>query len=179
MQLAVGAFFLRVGESSHALKSGFLHEVYQLVEVFLRFTGKSHHQRSPDGDTRHAPSDFFQQGDGLLARHVAQHGFQHVVGDMLQGYIQVFADVVVPVHHVEKFQRELVGIGIMKSDPFHALDVGNTLNEVSDMMLSVEVHAVIGQFLLDHLEFLHALAHEISHFLQDFLLGAAMMTASD
>ena len=45
---------------------------------------------------------------GILLADVAMHGCEHVVGDVLKSNIDVFADILLLLHNIEEFHRELV-----------------------------------------------------------------------
>ena len=45
----------------------------------------------------------------------------------------------------------------MEPNPFHTGDVGHALHQLCNMLLAIDVNAIIGQFLCNHLKLLHAL----------------------
>ena len=98
---------------------------------------------------------------------VPVHLRQHMVGDMLQGDVQILAHIVVLTHHVKQFQWELVGIGIVKSYPFHALDVCHFVDKLSYPCLAIKITAIIGEFLFDDLKFSHSLTYKLFHLFQN------------
>ena len=93
---------------------------------------------------------------GLCLGHMPAHTFQHPVRDVLQGNIEIFADIGLLTHHLQQLPREMGGICIMEPNPFHAGDVGHALHQLCNMLLAINVNAIISQFLCYHLELLHA-----------------------
>ena len=176
---AVGSFFLRVGKGAHALKSLFAYEVEKFVEILICLAWESDHQRSADVNAWHAFADSLQQIDGFLLRYVAMHAGEHVVADVLEGNVEIFAYVWLLAHHVQKIHRELVWISVMQANPFHAWNISHLADEFGNMMLAVNIYAVVGEFLSDNLKLLHAFCHQFAHLLQNLFLRTGNMLAGD
>ena len=100
---------------------------------------------------------------GFLLRHMTLHTVKHVVADMLQGDIQIVADILLLSHHAQQVPWEVCGIGIVQTNPLHALYVSHLLNEFSNMLLAIDIYAIVRQFLGNHLKLLGSLTHQIAH----------------
>ena len=87
---------------------------------------------------------------------MAVHAGEHVVGDVLQGDVEILAHVGTRRYDVEQLQGKLVGVGIMEANPLYALYVGHVVYELGDVTLAVDVDAIIGQLLGNDLYLLHA-----------------------
>ena len=74
-------------------------------------------------------ANFLYKVYGLLLCDVTVHGVKHVVADVLQGNIKIFANVGTLTNDIEQLQRKLVGVGIMEADPLYALYVGHVVYE--------------------------------------------------
>ena len=78
---------------------------------------------------------------------------------MLQGNIQILANIIVFANHTEQFPREMCGIGIVQSYPLHTFNVGHAVYQFGNMLASVNIYAIISQFLSYDLKLLRSLTH--------------------
>ena len=60
-------------------------------------------------------------------------------------------------------------IGIVQTNPLYPFDICHLLNQFCNMLLAIDVHTIIRQFLSNHVELLGALTHQITHLIQDLL----------
>ena len=155
----VGTLFFRILEGAHPLELCPTDELLKLLEILFGFSRESHHERRTDMYSGHFGAHFLYQPHGLLLSSVAMHPAEHMVGNVLQGDVEIFAYIWLLPHHVEQFHRELVGIGIVQAYPSYTLDVGHPANQLRYMTMAVQVYAIIGQFLGDDLELLHAVSN--------------------
>lgn len=107
------------------------------------------------------------------------HPSEHIITDVLQGYIEIFADIGFLPYDIEELQRELVRVRIVKAYPLHAGNVGHTLYELCDTRLSIDVDTVVSQFLLYNLKLLHALADKFPHLIEYILHLTASVRSRD
>ena len=173
----IGTVLLGIGKGAHTLKARPFHKVHQLLEVLVGLAWESHHQRGADMDAGHLTSHPLDKCHRLRLRGVAAHTCQHMVADMLQGDIQVAAHVFLLAHHVEQAPGEMCGIGVMQTNPLHALDISHLFYEFGNTLFAIQVYAVVGQFLCDDLKLLRTLTHQPAHLVQDLLHGAALVSA--
>ena len=115
----------------------------------------------------------------LFLGHMSVHACEHVVRDVLKGYIKVFTYIMVVADDVKQLHGELVGISIVQTYPLYALYGSHIRDKVCDMTLAVEVYTIICQFLRDNLKLLHSLSHKATHLVKDFLLRTAYMLAGN
>ena len=73
---------------------------------------------------------------------MAAHVRQHCVINVLQGDIEIFADIAATRHDFKNIIRKIGGIGIVKSYPFDALDVGDAVNELRECVPPLCVETV-------------------------------------
>ena len=99
-----------------------------------------------------------------------------MVGNVLQGYIKIFADVRLFTHHAQQVPWEVGRIGIMQANPLHSWNVGHTFHQFSNVLLTVNVNTIVRQFLGNDIQLLHALANQPAHLVKDFLHGTALVT---
>ena len=149
------------------------------MEILICLAWKTNHQRSADVNAWHAFADGLQQIDGFLLRYVAMHAGEHVVADVLEGNVEIFAYVWLLAHHVQKIHWELVWISVMQANPFHARNISHLADEFGNMMLSVNIHAVVGEFLSDNLKLLHAFSNQFAHLLQNFFFWSGNVLAGN
>ena len=106
---------------------------------------------------------------------MALHAIKHVVGDVLQGNVQILADILLLTHHPQQFPRKMSGIGIVETNPFDALDISHLFNEFCDMLLAVDINTVVSQFLSNDLKLARALTHQPAHLIQNLLHGTTLV----
>ena len=61
---------------------------------------------------------------------------------MLQGNVQIFADIVTAGHYGQDVVREVRRVSIVEPDPFHAGDVSNGVDKFCQFGVSVYVLSV-------------------------------------
>ena len=173
------AVLFAVGKGAHALEACPAGEIQQLLEGFVVLARMSDHESGADMYARHFLAESLDEGVGLLAGDMAPHGCQHGVGDVLEGDVEVAADVLVAVDDGQEFPGEVGRIGIVETNPAYAGDVCHAVDELCDGATVVEVHAVVGELLRDDVKLLDADSHELAHFLEDVLNGAAAVATCD
>ena len=149
------------------------------MEVFLSLARETHHQSGTDMNARHTLTDGLEQIDGFLLAHVAMHSVEHIVADMLQGDVKILTYVWLLAHHIEQIERELVRISIVQTNPLHTRNIRHAADEFGDVMLAVQVHAVVGELLSDNLEFLHTIGYQLAHLVEDFIHRTGNVLAGD
>ena len=107
------------------------------------------------------------------------HPIKHMVRDMLQGNVHVFAHFLLFTHHIKQFHGEIRGIGIVQTYPFQFLYLCQFSDQFSDSSLPIEVETIESKFLGDDKQFSHAPIHQLLCLLEDVLHGAAHMFACD
>ena len=90
----------------------------------------------------YTPTYFGKKLAGLFAVDMPAHVCEHVVADMLQGDVEIFAHIVMFRHHVEYIHREVGGIGVVQTYPFHAGYPGNAVDKLGETVTAVKVGAV-------------------------------------
>ena len=117
-----------VGEGAHSLETHVSCELHQLFEVVVRLSGIAHHQRGTQVNAGHFfpnPGDEFV---GLFFRNMPSHALQHRVTDVLEGDVEVFADVLALAHHTQQFVWKMRWIAVMQPQPLHARHVRQSLD---------------------------------------------------
>ncbi len=107
----------------------FFDEVEQFIEIFIGFPGESYHQGGADVYAGDFSAHFVQQAAGLVGRYVPAHIVQHIVGNVLEGYVEICAHVFTACHHVKKPVGEFRRVCVMQANPFHPVDIGETVNQ--------------------------------------------------
>ena len=171
------AIFLGVGKGSHSVELGPADKFLQLLKFRLAFAWKSHHQRGSDVDARHFTSQLLDELVGVFLIDIASHVGKDAGADVLKRDVEILADVLLLSHHSEQVHREVLGIGIVQTYPFHSLNVSHPFNEFRNLLLAVEVDAVVGEFLCNDLKLFHSLSHQVLHFCQNLLHWARMVLA--
>ena len=179
VQGAVRSFFLAVGKGAHALEACPARELQQFGESLVGLARMSHHERRAQMDAGQLVAKALDEVVGFSLRDGAPHGFEDGVGDVLQRHVEVAADVGVTLHHSQQFPREISGICVVETYPFHPFDVGHSVDEFGDGATTVKVYAVVGQLLGDDVELAHATGHQLAHLIEDVLDGPAVVATGD
>lgn len=137
----------------------------------------AYEQGGADVDAGDFAAHFLDELDGLLACDVAVHESEYVVAAVLEGYVEVFADVVSLAHDAKQVVGEVGGVGVVEAYPFYAGDVGDAFYEFGDFLFFIEVGAVEGDFLFDYLKFFDSAAYEFFDFCYDVFHGAGFVFA--
>ena len=175
----ISTLLLRISKGTHTLKALSTNEFEQFMEVFLSLTRETYHQSGADMNARHTLTDGLEQINGFLLAHVAMHSVEHIVADMLQGDVKILTYVWLLAHHIEQIERELVRISIVQTNPLHTRNIRHAADEFGDVMLAVQVHAVVGEFLGDNLEFLHTIGYQLAYLVEDFIHRTGNVLAGD
>ena len=78
---------------------------------------------------------------------------------MLEGYVDVVADIVMPTNDLDGIGGKRGGIGVVQTYPCGTTFGGKTFEEVSQTAATVEVEAIIGGVLRDDDELLRTLCN--------------------
>ena len=76
-------------------------------------------------NARHTVADDGEQIESFLLGYMAMHAGKHVIADMLQGNIEILADVWLIAHHIEQIEWELIWVSIMQTNPLDTRNVGH------------------------------------------------------
>ena len=136
------ALLLAVGECAHALETLLPDKLHQLFKVGLFLSGEANHQSGADMYARHTATDFSQKPASLVGGYVAAHVGQHAVGYVLQGDVEIFADIIPAGHHVEYIHREIGGVGVMQPYALHTGDVGQAVDELRQAVSAIKVKPI-------------------------------------
>ena len=170
MTCRICAIFLTVGKRSHALETLTLHEIDKELEVLFGLTWETHHERGAKMNARNFLADTSQKLFRLLASDMPKHSVEHMVGRMLKGNVEIFADIRVFSHHRQKVEREIVRIGIMKANPLDTRNLCYLLNKFCDIEPAIKILAIACQILSDELELMHSIGNERTDLL-DYLFN--------
>ena len=164
----IGALFFRIGKCTHTIETCRTDKFHQFLKILLRFTRMTYHQCSTQMNARHLLTELLYQLIGFCLRHMATHLLQHVIADMLQGNVHILTYVIVFTHHAEQIFREMSGISIMQTNPFHTRDMCHLFYQIRQHLFFIQIHSVIGQFLCNDLKFFHPFGNQQAHFVQNF-----------
>jgi hypothetical protein len=91
---------------------------------------------------------------------------------VLQGYVEVLADVVVAGDGLQQAIGDAVGVGIEEAQPAQAVDAGESVEQVGETVFQAKVFAVAGGVLADEGNFLDAAGDELLRLGDDRLEAA-------
>ena len=99
----------------------------------------------------------------------AQHGRELGVGDVLEGDIEVLADLGLGGHHLDDILGEGGRIGVVEADPLDAVDAAQPPQQFGQHAFAVEVETVVGGVLRDDDQFAHAPLSQFAGLLLELL----------
>ena len=192
-----GARFFRVLEASDGVELDFFDEVEQVLVVLIGFAGEPGDEGGADRHAGDALAELVAELGLVGAGDIAAHAFEHAIGPVLEGDVEVGQEVAlvgelgegvddlvgevgrVGVHHAQPPAPDLFGDGGVEV----AEELGQTGAELvvaGDLSEpDADVVAVACGVLPDHEEFVGAVAHELAGFFDDAVFGLGAHLASD
>ena len=166
MQFAgrIGSLLLGVGEDPEAVETHLADKVEQLRKVGLRLARIAHQQGRAQRQVGNCPAQTADQLHRLGLRVAAVHGRKLGVGDMLEGDVEVFADLGFGSHHLDHVVGEGRRVGVVEADPRDPLDAAEAAQQLAEHAAPVEVDAVVGRILGDDDQLAHAGRGELPGF---------------
>ena len=179
MTRSIGPFFFTESESAHTFETLSANELFQFLKVLLRFAWEANHHGGAYMNTWHLTTYFRQELLCLLTTDMPKHAVEHVVRGMLQCKVKILADIRIARHYRQQIHREIVRISIVQTQPIHTRNIGQMLNQFSDIVLPIEVVAITCQVLGNKLELMHTLADQLLHFVNNLIHRTTLVDASD
>ena len=182
-------------EDAAAFELEGLDEVGEFVVVGVGFVGEAGDEGGADGDVGDAGPHAVEEVADVGAVGLPIHDVQHVVGDVLEGDVDVFGDLLAGGDGLDEFVGPMGGVGVEEADPEFAfdrvefaeeggegfaaggVDAGGGFGSLAAALPAV--HAEVGGVLGDEVEFLHAGFDEGACFADDGLLGTGAVLAAD
>ena len=138
----VGALLFGVCERSHAVEALLLYPGFECLKILFCLSRVSDHQCGAECYARHLAAYAVEQcvlfGSGYMPAHEAEHA----VGAVLQGDVEVLADVRMLCHHGQYVVRKVRRVGVMEAYPLHALYLSHLVDQLRQPVLVVDIQAV-------------------------------------
>ena len=166
-----GALFGGVGETAHAVETGLADKVFQFLEFLESFAGVADDEGGADGYVGQLMAEVLQEAESALAVDAALHGVEYTGVDVLQGDVDVVADVGVAADDVDGVEREGGRIGVVETYPGGTALGGQSVEEGTEHALTIEVEAIVGGVLCYDDDFLHPLGDHLLCLVEDVLDG--------
>ena len=174
-----GAFLGGIEEGGGVVEAGLFHKLQQLLELLLRLPRKTDDEGGAQPHARNALAQLDQQIQGLPAGGGSLHALQHRVGDMLEGHIDVRADLGV----VGKEGNHLLGpegrVGVHQPQPLDTLDGAQLFHEGHQLGPPVQVGPITHRVLGDQHQLAHPAAGQTAGLLHQLVDGFAVVLAAD
>ena len=143
MTSGIGALFLTIGKCTHAFKSSITHKLQQLFKIGFCLTGVSHHERRAQMYAGYFTTNARQEIIGLLLGNMTQHLVEHVVTDVLQGNVEIFAHIVMTSHYRQQVIGKSCRVGIVETNPLNALDLSHLVNKHRQAIFAIKILSII------------------------------------
>src|SRR6202043_1289113 len=89
-------------------------------------------------------ADLVQRLQEDLRASAALHRLEHLSRGVLQGNIEILADVVVLRDGLEQAACDAIGIGVEEAQPAHAFDARKGVEQLRESVLDAEIFAIAG-----------------------------------
>ena len=111
------AVFAAVFKDTGAFEAGFVEEGEQFGVVFGGFAGEADDEGRADGDAGDAGADFFDEGADVGAVGFTFHQSEHMIGDVLEGHVDVTGDFLAFGDGGDEVIAPVGGVGVEQADP--------------------------------------------------------------
>lgn len=193
--VSAGSFFLGVLENAAAFKFEGLDEFQEFLVIFHCFAGEAGDEGGADGEIGNAVAHSLEKVADVFPVSLPVHLFEHVIGNMLKGNVDVAGDFGALGDGLDEFVGPVSGVGVEEADPevpfkfvecteergegfaFGRVDTRGRIGAVAEALPLV--HAEVGRVLGDEVDFLHALGNQAPGFADDGVLGAGAVLAPD
>ena len=152
--------------------------MFEFVEVGLGLAGVACDEGGADAYFGQLGAEVVEQLEGALAVDAALHGLEYAAVDVLEGYVDVVADVGVVFHGFDGVEGEGGGVGVVEAYPVGSALGGEQVEEVAQAAAAVAVEAVVGGVLRDEDEFFGSVLHECLRFGEDVFHGSRLVFAA-
>jgi hypothetical protein len=145
---------------------------WRTVEVAADSPGKADDEAGAEGDAGDGGADLFERRRKMSAEAPRFMRLQDIGRGVLEGHVEIFADVVVARDGFEELAGDAVGIGVEEAEPAEVGDAGELVEECGEAVFEAEVFAVAGGVLADEGDFANAAGDELLGFGDDGLEAA-------
>ena len=149
-----------VAEDAEPIEFGLLDEVFEDGDVVRGFAGETDDEGGAEGNAGDGFANLLQGLEEDVRTGAALHGFEHRGRGVLEGDVEIFADVVVLCDGFEELVGDAVGIGVEEAEPAEVGDSGELVEERGQAVFEAEVLAVAGGVLTDEGDLLDAAGDE-------------------
>ena len=117
---------------------------FQFVELFNRLARVAHNKGGADGCIGEERAELAEQLEGSFAVDAALHGGEDAAVDVLQGNVDIVADVVVALHYLDGVDGERGGVGVVEANPLGTGFGGKPFEQLAEGAVAVEVETIVG-----------------------------------
>jgi len=151
---------MRVTEYAEPVELGFFDEVFEDGDVLRSFAGEADDEAGAEGDAGDGGADLLDGLEEDVGTGSALHGLEYGGRGVLQGNVEIFADVVVLGDGFKQLVGDAVGVGVEEAEPAEVGDAGELVEEGCEAVFEAQVFAVAGGVLADEGNFLDAAGDE-------------------
>src|SRR5262249_22956788 len=155
------AVFIRVAEDTQPVKASEPYKVAELLEICFGFAGKSDDKRGTQRKAGNGGAHFLNRAQENLGVRTSLHSLQDRRGGVLQGDIDVRANLLVACDGLKQLRRDLVRIGIKKAYPLEVIDLCQPLEQGRKTILQPKIFAIASGVLPDQRDLAHTPMREV------------------
>src|SRR5581483_2153208 len=112
-RISMRLFLMRISKAAQTIEAGFFNPFLHFFKILFRFAWVTGDQGSTHGNTRHFVAYLAYQVYSFLPGDTPAHRLQHIITDVLQWHIEVFADILAVVHRIQYLHRETGWVSIL------------------------------------------------------------------
>lgn len=150
---------LRVSEDAQSVEARSFDELHKFLVLFTGFRRVAGDKGGAQGDVGNGLADAFYHIIYIGCASATSHTLEDFVVDVLDGDVQIVAELRVFFHHIQDFEGEVERVGVVQTEPFDTFHLGESLHQGGQFPFARQIDAVVGQILGD------------KHYLLDTLLG--------
>ena len=159
------SLLLGIGEDTQSLEAHLTNKVAQLLKIGLRLARIAHQEGRTQCQIGNRGTQFTNQSHRLGLCMATQHGRKLIVRDMLEGNIEVFADLRLGGHHLDHLLGEGGRIGIVQANPGDPLNAAQATQQLGQHALAVQINAVVGCILCNDNQLLDTFCGQLARLL--------------
>eukprot|EP00960_Hanusia_phi_P062419 765143-Hanusia_phi.AAC.5 len=140
--------------------------------VLVRLSRETRDEGGPQHQPRDPLAQLLEKGDGVVAGRTV-HGLEHGVADMLEGDVDVLADLVDARDGVDQLVAEVARVAVEQRDPAHLLYLSQRVEQICQpaLVCRAEVLPPLVRVLCDQVELCHPRRHQLARLLHDGVEG--------
>src|ERR1019366_5721402 len=154
---------LLVGVTKHSqpVELRLAHELAELFEIVFTLARETHNERGTQRQTRNRAPHLLDGAQEDVCAGAAFHALQNLRRGVLQGHVNIGANLFMRCNRLQQLAGDLVGIGVEEAHPAQFLDLRQPLQQQRQPVFQTQIFSVAGGILPDQRDLAHALVRKM------------------